>query len=149
MYRDCLLEAATTLRAAALYIERHGYYLPLHRVLSGITPDPDWESGYAEDDHFDETSPTPSTPAASEIGAIIMAVYGTPNWNPVPPSWEPDPLYTAYLNAVTYLQWAYDPDGYDWVFPYELTAALRDVATDCEYLASLENPPSTFDGPWK
>jgi hypothetical protein len=138
------------LRAAAIYIERHGYYMPLHRVVNGITPDPDWESGYAEDDHFDESSSTPLTPAASEIGAIIMVVYGWPNRNPVDP-WEPDSQYTVYSDAVNYLKLAYGPvygGSYGcWVFPYELAADLRGAATDCEFLASQGIHPSTFDDP--
>jgi hypothetical protein len=126
-----LLAVANTLRAAALYIEQHGYYIPIERV-EGNDPDFDWDS-YDEDDNFDKSSPTPLTPAASEYGAIAMAVYGWPNRCPVD---DGSTQYRMFCEALSYLGLMYAPDGYgygDWIFPFALAEALRSAANDCEY----------------
>ena len=121
---------AQTLRAAALYIEQHGYYLPLHRV-EGDDPDFDWNTD-VEADCFDKSSATPLTPAASERGAIAMVTYGWPNAKPVH---DGSPQHEAYANAFNALDLLYQPDGEGygcWVFAHELAAALRAAADNCE-----------------
>ena len=129
-----LLISAQTLRAAALYVEQHGYYLPLHRV-EGDDPDFDWDTDI-DADCFDKSSATPLTPAASERGAIAMVTYGWPNARPVD---DGGLQFEAYSDALSALCLLYAPDGEgygSWVFAHELAAALRDAAADCEYEAT-------------
>jgi hypothetical protein len=135
-YSTRLLHSAAILRAAAVYVERHGYYLPIDRVM-GSDPNFDWES-FDGVDEFDLSSSTPLTPAASERGAIAMVVYGWPNDRPVN---DLGPAYEAYSDALGALSLLYAPhgEGYGcWVFPYELAAALRAAANDCEQQAEQQ-----------
>jgi hypothetical protein len=139
--KTSLLITAQTLRAAALYVELHGYYLPLHRV-EGDNPDFDWDNDI-DADCFDKSSATPLTPAASERGAIAMVTYGWPNAQPVS---DDSPQFEAYTNALDALVLLYAPDGDGygcWVFPHELAVAFRDAAADCEFHATNPSPLGT------
>jgi hypothetical protein len=106
---------ASTLRAAALYLDRHG-----------------WCQGA----YYDQTA-TCFTPAACTVGAIGMVCYGGPV--DAPAQNFDDPGFDAFEAAVAYLDvWLADRFGLN-VYEYndartvtadDVTAALRAAAND-------------------
>src|SRR5690606_3699171 len=69
------LTTAWILRAAAAYIQRHGYYEP---VFIGIDPEAERWDAHSFFHHYDPQPACPLTPPASVPGAIAMVVYGRP-----------------------------------------------------------------------
>jgi hypothetical protein len=143
-----LRQAALTLRAAAAYIDAHGYYIPLDYL--GVE-DPDFPCEYIHirglhtypeclfPDHYDRHSRTPATPAASAEGAIAYAAYGRLTPDPID---DGSVAYQRYCDAVSLLAVHYAPtgDGYgEWVYPASLSATLRTVARDCDDQAADEH----------
>jgi hypothetical protein len=142
-----LREVARTLRAAADYIDAHGYYIPLNWL--GVE-DPDFPCDYVSipglhaypeclfPDLYDRHSRTPQTPAASELGAIAYAAYGRPNPDPID---DGSAAYRRYADAVTQLALHYGPtgEGYgQWLYPQSLSETLRTVAGDTDYDADQQ-----------
>jgi hypothetical protein len=125
---------AQTLRAAAAYIDAHGYYIPLNDM--GVD-DPDFPDGWYPDvffpDLYDRHSRTPDTPTASANGAIAFAAYGRPNPDPIS---DGSSNYERFADAVSQLSlyFAPDGDGYgDWIYPRSLSADLRGAAQLCDF----------------
>jgi hypothetical protein len=158
-YATELRQAALTLRAAAAYIDAHGYYIPLDRL--GVEDpdfpcDPEWScvdsdlpAGYHNypdclfPDEYDRHSPTPHTPAASEDGAIAYAAYGRINPDPID---DGSSAYRRYADAMTQLSMHYAPTGAgygEWVYPESLSDTLRATAQECDLQADRETRLAT------
>lgn len=128
--------SAIILRAAAHYIERHGYYISRFRLYQFLDPnmestDLDWydESLYDYDDTYDRTYVGP-TPPVSETAAIAMIIYGWPNTSPIN---DGSNAYLDYCDAVGDFNLSYAPDGDglgDWIFPHQVANDMRRVADE-------------------
>jgi hypothetical protein len=129
-YKTRLETSALILNVAALYVEQHGYLIPLADI-DVEDPEPCWGVG-PRWDLFDQYSPTPATPAATARGAIAFIAFG----GPVVPFKDDTDRFDLYDLAFIEVCRLYANDPVPWVFAHEAAAGLRAAAVVCELKAT-------------